>query len=131
VQVSVWEEVTASGSSVPERLSEKIAQLIESGRIPPGSRLPSERSLVEMLHASRISVRQALQDLEMRGYLTSRPRSGWTVNSAETRTLEGGIFDGMSQNQRSIREVMDHLRTGGSQAFEQGDQLTRATTPCR
>lgn len=105
--MTVWDEINASGATVPERLSERLARLIEGGRIAAGSKLPSERQLTEILGASRISVRQALQDLEMRGYLSSRPRSGWTVNSAEDRTLEGSIFGNMSQKQRTIREVMD------------------------
>ncbi|GAA3666364.1 FadR/GntR family transcriptional regulator [Arthrobacter ginkgonis] len=105
--MTVWDEINVSGATVPERLSERLARLIESGRIASGSKLPSERHLTEILGASRISVRQALQDLEMRGYLSSRPRSGWTVNSAEDRALEGSIFGNMSQKQRTIREVMD------------------------
>ena len=107
VVVTVWDEINVSGTTVPERLSERLARLIEGGRIAAGSKLPSERQLTEILGASRISVRQALQDLEMRGYLSSRPRSGWTVNTAQDRTLEGSIFGNMSQKQRTIREVMD------------------------
>ncbi|MDQ0707615.1 GntR family transcriptional repressor for pyruvate dehydrogenase complex [Arthrobacter woluwensis] len=105
--MSVWDEFETVGATVPERLSERLARLIEGGRISAGSKLPSERHLTELLGASRISVRQALQDLEMRGYLSSRPRSGWVVNSAEERTLEGSIFGNLTQKQRSIREVMD------------------------
>jgi GntR family transcriptional repressor for pyruvate dehydrogenase complex len=105
--MTVWDEIDVSGATVPERLSERLARLIESGRIAAGSKLPSERHLTDILGASRISVRQALQDLEMRGYLSSRPRSGWTVNSPDDRTLEGSIFGNLSQKQRTIREVMD------------------------
>lgn len=105
--MSIWDEVEVTAASVPEQVSERLARLIESGRLEAGSRLPGERKLAETLQASRISVRQALQDLEMRGYLISQPRSGWVVNSAESRNLEGGIFGAMSQKQRTIREVMD------------------------
>ncbi|GAA4384181.1 FadR/GntR family transcriptional regulator [Tsukamurella soli] len=105
--MSVWSGIDITGESIPERLSAQIAAMIDSGRVPPGAHLPSERALMTLLGASRISVRQALQDLELRGYLIRRPRSGRIVAPPGERERDGSIFGVMTQDQRAIREVMD------------------------
>ncbi|MDI9956981.1 MULTISPECIES: FadR/GntR family transcriptional regulator [unclassified Rhodococcus (in: high G+C Gram-positive bacteria)] len=106
--MTAWSEIDITGASVPERLSGRIAQLIDSGRVGPGSKLPSERELMTMLGASRNSIRHALQDLELRGYVTRKPRAGRIVAPVEMRALaEGSIFGVMSSDQRTVREVMD------------------------
>ncbi|KQU56702.1 hypothetical protein ASG84_18885 [Rhodococcus sp. Leaf278] len=106
--MTAWSEIDVEAASVPEVLSGRIAQLIDSGRVEAGSKLPSERALVTMLGASRISIRHALQDLELRGYLTRKPRAGRIVAPLEMRALaEGSIFGSMSSDHRTVREVMD------------------------
>lgn len=106
--MTAWSEIDVEAASVPELLSGRIAQLIDSGRVEAGSKLPSERALVTMLGASRISIRHALQDLELRGYLTRKPRAGRVVAPLEMRALaEGNVFRNMSSDQHLIREVMD------------------------
>ncbi|MBY6412857.1 FadR family transcriptional regulator [Rhodococcus sp. BP-252] len=102
-----WSELEINDESIPDQLSGRIAALIDSGRLAPGGKFPSERSLMELVGASRISVRQALQDLELKGYLTRQPRIGRVVAPAEARSQEGSIFGAMSRSQRAIREVMD------------------------
>jgi GntR family transcriptional regulator, transcriptional repressor for pyruvate dehydrogenase complex len=102
-----WDSVDLSVGSVPERISAHISQLINRGRVLPGDKLPSERALMDMLGVSRISIRQALQDLELRGYITRVPRVGRVVAPAESRIIAGSIFGDMPRDQRTIREVMD------------------------
>jgi GntR family transcriptional repressor for pyruvate dehydrogenase complex len=103
----VWGAIDLSVGSVPDRISGRISALIERGDIPPGTRLPSERQLMAMLGASRISIRQALQDLEVHGYLSRTPRVGRVVAPPSMRTIDGSIFGRMARDQRTIREVMD------------------------
>jgi GntR family transcriptional regulator, transcriptional repressor for pyruvate dehydrogenase complex len=105
--VGVWGAIDLSVGSIPDRISERISGLIDRGEIPPGTRLPSERQLMTMLGASRISIRQALQDLELHGYLSRTPRVGRVVAPPSMRTIDGSIFGGMARDQRTIREVMD------------------------
>jgi len=57
----------------------EIETLIERDRLGPGDRLPSDRDLAEMLHASRASVRQALKVLEGLGRIDTRHGSGTFV----------------------------------------------------
>ena len=50
-------------------ISEQLAVAIGSGRLPAGTRLPPERQLAESLGVSRMTVRQALGELERDGRL--------------------------------------------------------------
>lgn len=58
---------------------EAVSQLVElmrSGALQPGDKLPSETELARMLGVSRPSVREALRALELLGAIECRPGSG-------------------------------------------------------
>ncbi|WP_448661296.1 UTRA domain-containing protein [Sphingomonas sp. CJ20] len=61
-------------------LRDQIARGIESGRLAPGSKLPSERRLQGDSGAARGTVREALFHLEAEGLIYRRDRSGWYVS---------------------------------------------------
>jgi GntR family transcriptional regulator len=67
----------------PTPLYQQIKQLlvgqITAGTLPPHSRLPSERELVERLGVSRITVRQALGELVQQDFLYTTPSKGFYV----------------------------------------------------
>lgn len=65
-----------------------ILNLIENGRQPLNSKLSSERELVELLGVSRITVRQALKDLEHDGYIASHPGKGFYVTGGKAKPFE-------------------------------------------
>ncbi|MCI5843525.1 MAG: FadR family transcriptional regulator [Clostridiales bacterium] len=48
-----------------EVIYEQIRSLIISGKLQPGDRLPSERSMMEAFHRSRPTIREALRMLEL------------------------------------------------------------------
>lgn len=54
---------------VADKVAEQLRRLISDGRVKVGDRLPSERELAEQMGVSRISIREALQQLEMQGML--------------------------------------------------------------
>ena len=54
----------------------QIELLILRGILRPGERLPSERDLSERMGVSRPSLREAVEELERRGLLVSRPGAG-------------------------------------------------------
>ena len=68
-----------------EQLTQYIKEDITAGRIAPGEKLPSRRSLARNLGISVITVETAYQQLVSEGYLTSRPRSG--CYAADIRVL--------------------------------------------
>ncbi len=70
--------MTAS-QSLPELVARQIEAMILDGRLKAGGRLPSERHLVEKLHVSRNTLREALKTLRTRGVIESRRGSGHYV----------------------------------------------------
>lgn len=59
-----------------EALADRIRLLIVDGRIPVGTRLPSERALAEQAGRSRTTIVAAYQALRDAGYLVSQQGSG-------------------------------------------------------
>lgn len=70
-------------SSLPEIISEHIAQMVAEGALKPGDKLPSERELMEFFGVSRPSVREALHALAFSGILEIRSGSGTYLSSGE------------------------------------------------
>jgi len=81
----------------PKKISEEIVnqikQLISSGELKPGDRIPSERELATMLGVSRPSVREAIMVLEAMGFLESRQGGGTYVKAL----TEGSIMNPLAK----------------------------------
>ncbi len=70
---------------------------IESGRLAPGTRLPPERDLATSLGVSRMTVRQALGELEREGLLRRVVgRAGGTFVNEPQAAFETPAFPGVS-----------------------------------
>ncbi|NLO87889.1 MAG: GntR family transcriptional regulator [Firmicutes bacterium] len=62
------------------QLSDAIAEKIESGEWGAHTKLPSERELCDIYGVSRATVRQAMQELEINGYIYKVQGKGTFVN---------------------------------------------------
>jgi len=62
------------------QLSDTIKEKIESGEWVEHTKLPSERELCDIYQVSRATVRQAMQDLEINGYIYKAHGKGTFVN---------------------------------------------------
>ncbi|RYZ24624.1 MAG: FadR family transcriptional regulator [Chitinophagaceae bacterium] len=71
----------------------QIKELLVSGALQPGDKLPPERKLSEQLGVGRTHVREALRRLEFYGILRTRPQSGTFVASIGINALENLISD--------------------------------------
>lgn len=65
-----------SSDKISDLLIKRLQKLIADRQLDAGMRLPSERTLAAELHVSRASVREALQKLNSRGVLSTRPGGG-------------------------------------------------------
>lgn len=65
--------------SVPDEVTDQLADVIVAGEVPPGGQLPSERDLAERLGVSRPTVRAALARLAASGLVETRQGGGSTV----------------------------------------------------
>lgn len=94
--------------SVPDRLSVDLERLILDGELVPGDRLPPERELAELLEVSRVSIREALRELENRGLIDRKPGRGTTVLEPGERagTLDG-VLGIVSSLQPELHDIME------------------------
>jgi GntR family transcriptional repressor for pyruvate dehydrogenase complex len=79
--------------SPSDKVIKQIRDLIASGDLKPGDRLPAERSLAEKMGVSRAHLRIAIQKLEFYGILKTLPQSGTIVAGIGLVALEGLITD--------------------------------------
>ena len=70
----------ADGRPLQLQLYEIIRQMILSGKLKAGERLPSSRSVAEQLGIARITVTLAYERLLAEGYVSSRVKAGTFVN---------------------------------------------------
>jgi DNA-binding FadR family transcriptional regulator len=68
-----------------EQIAEQVEALIKAENLLPGSKLPGERELAEMMGVSRPSIREALIALETAGYIEFRQGSGNYVRDPASR----------------------------------------------
>lgn len=71
----------------------QIKELIVSGQLKPGEKLPAERKLSEKLMVSRTAVRDAIKKLEFYGIVKTHPQSGTVVAGMGVTALQGLISD--------------------------------------
>ena len=69
----------SAGSGVRRGLTDALREAVRSGRLAPGTRLPSSRSLAADLGLARNTVADAYADLVAEGWLTARQGSGTRV----------------------------------------------------
>ncbi|MBM2807020.1 MAG: GntR family transcriptional regulator [Cutibacterium acnes] len=67
------------------QIAEPLAQLIESGELPPGTRIEDEMSMAARLHVSRPTARRAFETLTKRGLVIRRRGIGTSRHLAKGR----------------------------------------------
>lgn len=73
------------------QIAESLLDRIESGELRPGDRLPAERELSQMLEVNRMTVRRALQVLELQGLLMRRQGDGTYVTAPKIERQAGNL----------------------------------------
>lgn len=127
---------TTSQSEITQRVVESIL----SQKLTPGERL-GEQELADLFGVSRTLIREALMQLQSRGFVEVRARKGWYVVApsfeeardafAARRVVEAGILSGWGDPaeegrplQSVVRTLRDHLALE-QQALEGSDVARR------
>jgi GntR family transcriptional regulator, transcriptional repressor for pyruvate dehydrogenase complex len=83
MSTDVWQDAAAGlagpadpSTTLPQRIAQRVAELIEAGALEPGARLPSEHELARLFGVSRLAIREAAHRLEARGLVVVRRGSG-------------------------------------------------------
>jgi len=90
-----------------ELIISQIRELISSGRIKPGEKLPPERKLAEHLGVSRGQIREAINKLQFYGIVKVQPQSGTTVTGIGIVALEGLITDILKIENVDLKSLID------------------------
>lgn len=102
-----WQPI--GGGRASEAIYDQLRELITSGVLKPGDRLPSERAMMEQLHRSRPTIREALRMLEQGGYVAStHGASGAVVQELTIDGVEQPLSAMLQLNQISLEELGEY-----------------------
>ena len=90
-----------------EIIIQQIKELISSGVLRPGDRLPAERALAERFRVGRGHIREAIRKLEFYGILKTIPQSGTMVTSLGAKALEGLISNVLNLEKEDFQSLME------------------------
>ncbi len=90
-----------------DKIIRQIRDLITSGQLKPGDRLPSERKLCDKLAVGRTHLRDALRKLEFYGILKTLPQSGTVVAGMGLPALEGLITDMLGLQGNDFKSLVE------------------------
>jgi GntR family transcriptional repressor for pyruvate dehydrogenase complex len=85
----------------------RIEELILTGQIPPGGRLPAERQLADSLGVSRGLVREAILELALKGLVSRRQGRGTEVLAPRRSEFTRAIVGHLEQKDREVLELLD------------------------
>lgn len=117
------------------QIAQQVVESILAQKLAPGDRL-GEQELAELFSVSRTMVREALMQLQARGFVEVRTRKGWYVVEPSVeqardafsarRIVEAGILrDAGKPLQTALLQLRQHIDQE-KQAIEEGNPATRA-----
>lgn len=92
---------------VSDKIADQLTMLIKDGKLVPGDRLPSERELIKILGVGRSSLREALNRLEILGYVEIRKRKGIFVKSISSTIQLDPLKQVLEENLDKIIQLYD------------------------
>lgn len=101
---------------IPSMVVNQIVELISTGVLKPGDKLPSELEMTRRFGISRISLREAMKLLEAKGYIESQGRKGKYVKSVVDNALRSPIEGMISVDHKKIWELLELRRILDSEA---------------
>jgi GntR family transcriptional repressor for pyruvate dehydrogenase complex len=90
------------GEKLSVQVIEQIEEIILSGEIGPGQKLPPERELCRQFGVSRTVIREAVRVLEAKGLLSSKGGSGTYVRALEPGDVSSSLGMYLSTQRQSI-----------------------------
>lgn len=90
-----------------DKIINQIKELITSGQLKPGDKLPPERKLCEVFGVGRSHVRDAIKKLEFYGILKTLPQSGTVVAGLGITALEGLITDVIKLEGKDFKSLVE------------------------
>lgn len=110
-----------SSSPLYHQLMQRLAEDIERGTYPVGSKIPPEHQLEELYNVSRVTVRRALSELTAEGLLERKQGKGTFVStpriSQDLKSIHS-FHDACKQNGFQSGTIVVHVREVESEASD-------------
>lgn len=90
-----------------DKIIRQLKNLIVSGQLKPGDRLPAERVLSERFAVGRSYVREAILKLEFYGLLKTNPQSGTYVSGLSIKVIDSLITDIINFNKEDFSALIE------------------------
>ncbi|MBK0382359.1 FadR family transcriptional regulator [Pedobacter sp. SD-b] len=90
-----------------DKIIGQLKQLINSGQLKPGDRLPAERVLSEKFGVGRSYIREAILKLEFYGLLKTNPQSGTYVAGLSINVIDSIISDIINYNKDDFNALIE------------------------
>ncbi|WP_131538830.1 FadR/GntR family transcriptional regulator [Pedobacter nototheniae] len=90
-----------------DKIINQLKQLISTGQLQPGDRLPAERMLAEKFGVGRSYVREAILKLEFYGLLKTNPQSGTYVAGMGIKVMDNLITDIIKFNKDDFNALLE------------------------
>ncbi len=98
-------------TSVADEIVKRLVDLILSGRLKPGDRLPSERELMARFRVGKSSLREAVKALRAVGVIEVAVGDGMYVGRGDTSLLAAPLPWGLLLSEQSAQEVIEARTT--------------------
>jgi GntR family transcriptional repressor for pyruvate dehydrogenase complex len=95
-----WQDGILSG-----QVAQQIQELVKSGKLHEGDRLPSERELSEYLGVSRTVVREAIKILKATGMVRVRQGIGTFISNPGPDALEASLVAVMGSDPKMVEDL--------------------------
>lgn len=104
----IIDTITAIQVETPsDKIIRQLKQLIVTGQLKPGDRLPAERVLAEKFGVGRSYVREAIMKLEIFGLLKTSPQSGTYVSGYNIKILDSLISEIINLNKDDFSALIE------------------------
>lgn len=114
--------VSSPDDPLYRQIEDTLQEMIDGTEYQPGDRIPSERTLAELLGVSRMSVRRAVENLTRRGILERRSTSGTYVRRRQVVRPAGPLH---------VFSLSQSLRQGGVAPGSQIMEMEHIRAPRR
>jgi len=90
-----------------DKIIKQLKNLISSGQLKPGDRLPAERMLAERFGVGRGYIREAIMKLEFYGLLKTSPQSGTYVSGFSLKIIDSIFTDIINFNKGDFASMIE------------------------
>jgi GntR family transcriptional repressor for pyruvate dehydrogenase complex len=102
-----WARTPTTPRTSVDEVSSELKNMVHTGELGPGDRLPPERQLCEMLQVSRSTLREGLRALRSEGYLEVRRGSSGGHFISRLDEPYARWLDSMRERPAQLQEVIE------------------------